>query len=457
MVVWAGSSHHIQIGRELCVVDPKNFRLGIVGLGKLGSPMVGVFADAGFNVVGSDISSDVVTSVARGIAPVDETGLQGLFDTAKDRIAATADVSELASDADVIFVIVPTPSGADAKFTNQYILDALKPIGEGISNSNDDKLVVITSTVMPGSTGGEIRDALETASGRKLGENLGLCYNPEFIALGSVVRDMQYPDFILIGESSSKWGDWLEAIYKKSCKNTPEFRRMNFVNAEITKISVNTFTTTKISYANMLSELCDNLDGADADVVAHAVGADSRVGIKYLKAGVGYGGPCFPRDNKAFIALADSLGTNAAIARATDVINDHQLSRFEEAVVQNAAGDDTVGVIGLAYKNNTQVTEASQGWILAERLSARGYRTWTYDHHVQVSPEGCVRADGLSSIATLAKTLIVMLPLEGLAADLSDALAKLNRATTVIDPWRALRSLAEIETVNYVPIGSQVV
>lgn len=435
------------------MVDPKNFRLGIVGLGKLGSPMVGVFADAGFNVVGSDISNDVVNSVARGIAPVDETGLQGLFDKAKDRIAATADVSELASEADVIFVIVPTPSGADAKFTNQYILDALKPIGDGIRNSDGDKLVVITSTVMPGSTGGEIRDALEKASGRKLGDNLGLCYNPEFIALGSVVRDMQYPDFILIGESSSKWGNWLEAIYKKSCKNTPEFRRMNFVNAEITKISVNTFTTTKISYANMLSELCDNLDGADADVVAHAVGADSRVGIKYLKAGVGYGGPCFPRDNKAFIALADSLGTNAAIARATDVINDHQLKRYERAVIENVESGSSVGVVGLAYKNNTQVTEASQGWLLAERLSGLGYQTVVYDQNVDKTPKNCRKADGLQALLSMVSCVIIMLPIEGLMAELAEIFGKSNKKTTLIDPWRTVGGAAGFEAVDYVPLG----
>ena len=136
---------------------------------------------------------------------------------------------------------------------------------------------------MPGSTGGEIRQALEQHSGRRVGSQLGLCYNPEFIALGSVVRDMLRPDMILIGESDGTAGELLESIYAKSCDNTPVIRRMNFVNAELTKISVNTFVTTKISYANMLADICDRLPGADVDVVTQAVGTDSRIGAKYLE------------------------------------------------------------------------------------------------------------------------------------------------------------------------------
>lgn len=430
-------------------------RLGIVGLGKLGAPMVGVFADAGFDVLGSDISAEAVQKVQYGIAPVSEPGLQALFDANKARIAATTDVSTVARDTDIIFVIVPTPSGEDAKFSNQYLLAAMRTIGAGIRETQADKLVVVTSTVMPGSTGGEIQTELEKASGRQVGDTLGLCYNPEFIALGSVIKDMQFPDFILIGESNEKWGDWLEAVYKRSCKNDPQFRRMNFVNAEITKISVNTFTTTKISYANMLSELCDKLEGADADVVAHAVGTDSRVGTKYLKAGVGYGGPCFPRDNKAFIALADSLGANSAIAKATDAVNDHQLLRFENAVTEQAEHGAGVGVIGLAYKNNTQVIEASQGWLLAERLAAKGYKTYTFDAEVNQAPAGCSMQESLSSLLAIAETLIIMLPIDNLAADLSAGLSKLNRTTTVIDPWRIVRNLTSIPHVRYLPLGSQ--
>src|SRR4029079_166113 len=121
-----------------------------------------------------------------------------------------------------------------------------------------------------------MRAPLERLSGRKVVLTLGLCYNPEFIALGSVVRDMLQPDMILIGESDTHAGDVLQLIYERSCDNKPVFRRMNFVNAELTKISVNTYVTTKISYANMLADMCDRLPGADVDVVTQPLRAESR-------------------------------------------------------------------------------------------------------------------------------------------------------------------------------------
>lgn len=425
--------------------------LSVIGLGKLGSPMAAVFADAGFTVIGCDIQESAVSALAQGLAPVEETGLQELLDGASGLITATLDVKKAAIEGDIIFVIVPTPSGADKCFKNDYILDAIQSIGRGIKESStSEKLVVITSTVMPGATGGVIANALEEASGKKLGADLGLCYNPEFIALGSVIADMHSPDFILIGESAPKWGEILEGIYKKSCKNKPVFRRMNFVNAEITKIAVNTYTTTKISYANMLSEICDKLDGADADVVSYAVGADSRVGIKYLKPGVGYGGPCFPRDNKAFIALAESVGANAAIASATDAINDHQLKRYGDAIRDNLPSGSTIGVLGLSYKNNTQVIEASQGWLLAESLPQMGYKTYVYDPNVEAVPKGCFRAPSTPALLSEVSAVVLMLPFGDFEADFRQA-GLFNM--TVIDPWRIARSLSGVKGVTYVPLG----
>ena len=258
---------------------------------------------------------------------------------------ATHSYAEAVNGSDVTFIIVPTPSGADRAFSNKFVLSAVRSIGEVLCNKPARHTVVVTSTVMPGSTGGEIQSALEEAAGRKVGSNLGLAYNPEFIALGTVVRDMLRPDFILIGESDRETGELLEGIYKKSCDNDPIIRRMSFVNAELTKISVNTYVTTKISYANMLAEMCDHLPGADVDVVSAAVGSDTRVGSKYIKGAIGYGGPCFPRDNKAFAALGRKLGVRCDLAEATDLINDHQIERLIGAVQAHSRPGQRVGVL----------------------------------------------------------------------------------------------------------------
>ena len=173
-------------------------------------------------------------------------------------------------------------------------------------------MVNITSTVMPGSTGGEIRAGARGDLGPDVGKDLGLCYNPEFIALGSVVRDMLLPDVILIGESDPQGRRRARGHLRSSCDNKPTVQRMNFINAELAKISVNAFVTTKISYANMLADICDRLPGADVDVVTNAIGRGQPHRQEVPARGaLGYGGPCFPRDNVAFSHLRASIGAHA--------------------------------------------------------------------------------------------------------------------------------------------------
>ena len=210
-------------------------------------------------------------------------------------------------------------------------------IGRVLAKKPGYHLVVVHSTTMPGSIGGPIRQRLERASGRKVGPELGLCYNPEFIALGDVINGLLHPDFILIGESDKKAGDILEGLYRKVVGPDANIARMNFVNAELTKISVNTYVTMKISFANMLGEICDRLEGADVSVVADAIGRDTRIGKKYLKPAVGYGGPCFPRDTIAFGRVAHLVGGTADLA----LVDGHDQSAAGFALDRNGQRNDS--------------------------------------------------------------------------------------------------------------------
>ena len=259
----------------------------VIGLGKLGAPLSAVLASKGHEVIGVDRNPYFVDCINSGKAPVLEPQLQELIDASKGRLRATQSYDEAIPQTDISFVIVPTPSDETGVFTNAWVIDAVKSIGAALNGKDHYHVVNITSTVMPGSTQGPIREALEAASGKTVGKDIGLCYNPEFIALGSVVRNMLYPDMILLGESDPRAGDVLEAVYKMSTENDPPVQRMNLINAEITKISVNTYVTTKISYANTLAELCEKLPGADVGVVTEALGKDTRIGRKYLSGGPG--------------------------------------------------------------------------------------------------------------------------------------------------------------------------
>jgi len=207
-----------------------------------------------------------------------------------------------------------------------------------------------------------------------------LCYNPEFIALGDVIKGMVEPDFILIGESDNKAGLELSRIQKQICKNSPPIERMSFANAELAKISVNSFVTMKMSFANTLAEICERMPGGDVDKVTTAIGKDKRIGSKYLRGAQGYGGPCFPRDNIAFATFTRILGAQAEIALATHNVNLSQVHRVLEILKKESVFPPArIGILGLSYKPNTNVLEASQSLMLAKELKERGYEVTAFD------------------------------------------------------------------------------
>src|ERR1700749_2717225 len=190
---------------------------------------------------------------------------------------------------------------------------------------------------------------------------------------------MLTPDMVLIGESDSRAGAVIERIYSGVCETDPPFRHMAIVNAELTKIAVNTYVTMKISYANALADICERLPGADVDSVTDALGLDSRIGGKYLRGALAYGGPCFPRDNKAFAVLARDIGADPALAEATDTINVAQSERLARIVQSRLGGGNAVGVLGLSYKPDTGVIDESPGVALADLLAREGREVNVYE------------------------------------------------------------------------------
>jgi UDPglucose 6-dehydrogenase len=432
-------------------------RIAVVGLGKLGAPLAAVLASKGNEVLGIDVNPEAVSLLNEGRAPVDEPGLQDLVMASQKRLSATTDLAA-AAGAEVSILLVPTPSDDRGAFSNEHVLAAVDEIGRGLAERDDDHVVVVASTVMPGSCDAEIRPALERASGRRVGETLGLCYSPEFIALGSVIRDMLEPDMVLIGESDPRAGDVLEQLYAGVCENDPPFRRMSLVNAELTKIAVNTYVTMKISYANALADMCERLPGADVEAVTDALGLDTRIGAKYLRGAISYGGPCFPRDNKAFGVLARDLGAEPLLAEATDAVNVSQTNRLARVVQSRLEAGSTVGILGLAYKPDTGVIDESPGIALARLLGNAGYEVRVYD---PVATEAALDAleglaEGSSSVAELlaqSDVAVIATPWREFAELPTDALEREGRRTVVIDCWRLLPDEADGGPIEIVQLG----
>jgi len=431
----------------------------VVGLGKLGAPLAACLASKGYSVVGVDVDPAKVRAVNEGRAPVSETGLGEMVAANRGRLRATEDLSAAAAEGEIIFIVVATPSEADGSFSLRYVLPACERIGAALRGRGGRPLVVLTSTVLPGSTGGPVREALERASGGRAGREFGLCYSPEFIALGSVIRDFLNPDFVLIGESDPESGAQLEELYRRVCDNAPRAARMNFVNAELTKISLNTFVTTKIAFANMIARLCERLPGADVDVVTGAIGLDTRIGGKYLKGAVSYGGPCFPRDNRALAALARQVGASAGLAEATDRLNLSHVQGLAEVVKARLRPGGVVGVLGLSYKPNTDVAEQSPGLLLAQRLAGEGIAVALHDPAALPNAlralgglpvTGCERVEDCIARSDV---LALVTPWAEYARIAPGLLARPGKRRVLIDCWRALDSAAMREAVEYVPLG----
>ncbi len=433
-------------------------RLSVIGLGKLGAPMVAAYASRGCRVVGVDLDQRKVAEVNEGRAPVFEPGLEETLAAARGRYRATTDTEAAVRESDVTFIIVPTPSEPPGGFSLRHVLPACEGIGRGLRDKTGFHLVVLTATVMPGSTGGPVRDTLEAASDKRVGRDFGLCYSPEFIALGSVIRDLLHPDFVLIGESDRGSGDILEGVYRRVCAEKPAIARMSFINAELTKLCLNTFVTTKITFANMVAGICERLPGADVDAVTSALGLDTRVGRKYLKGAMGYGGPCFPRDNLALMALARAVGADAGVAEATDRVNRSVVERVLAMIRARLPVSGCVGILGLSYKPDTDVIEESQAVMLARTLLSEGFRVVVHDPAAMTNARPVLGAAAsfagtMDECVAAADCLVIATPWKPYAALRPEAVARPERPRIIIDCWRLLDGETFKGVADYLAVG----
>ncbi|MCK4788758.1 MAG: UDP-glucose/GDP-mannose dehydrogenase family protein [Desulfobacteraceae bacterium] len=416
--------------------------ISLIGLGKLGAPMLACLASGGYQVAGVDVNPTAVRQINEGTAPVFEPGLSDLLRENRERISATEDYDAAIANSQVTFIIVPTPTDERGGFSLEYVLPAVERIGKALRKKSGFHLVVLTSTVLPGAMEKEVLPGLEKYSGKRCAVDFGLCYNPEFIALGSVIKNFLNPDFVLIGESDKRSGEMLEGIYKKVCLNAPPVVRTNFINAEIAKISLNSFITMKITFANMLARICERTPGADAEAVTGAIGMDSRIGSKYLKGALGYGGPCFPRDNLALSLFCRESGIPSLLPETVDRLNRMQVAFVGELVEKSTAPGSKVAVLGLSYKPDTAVVEESQGIKLALELAEKGRSVQVYDPFALENSRAILKnkvhfASSLEKCLESCDTIIIATPWEEfkLVKQISE---NTTDKPTVVDCWSLL-------------------
>lgn len=402
-------------------------RLSVIGLGKLGGPMAVCFADRGFDVVGVDNFPSAVENLSQG--RITEPGVAERLARCRDRLELHGDTGKAVLESSASFLIVPTPSDSQGNFSVDYVLEVCQPIGRALKEKSEWHLVVLTSTVMPQDCRKKIIPALEAASGKRCGQDFGFCYSPEFIALGSFINGFLTPDLVLVGESDPKAGQALEDIYRRLVENEPKFMRTNLVNAEIAKIGLNTYVTMKISYANTLARLCEQTPEAEAGAVSEALGSDSRIGPKYLRGALAYGGPCFPRDTIAFANFAESVGLDAKLARVTHQVNQDQRKFLAERVRELMRGKSRLSVLGLSYKPGTPVTEESPSLALLQDLTE--FERCVYDPMARQSLEGCRQADSAEECIEHGQVVVLITTW----AEFKELQPELFEGKTLLDCW----------------------
>lgn len=338
-------------------------KIGVVGVGRLGLCFALNLERVGFDVYGVDSNEQYVESIRSKTLTSNEPHVEHYLSESQHLFVSADLKSVIDPNIKLIFICVPTPSRPDGTFDHSYIDQVCNELLKFDRPENETHLI-INSTVMPGYC-----DELYKKMNK---HGYSISYNPEFIAQGSIINDQQFPDQVLIGEANEVIGKEIEAIYRAFVQNQPRYSRMSRTEAEITKLAVNCFLTTKIAFANSIGDLAIQL-GGNQNIILDAIGADARIGSNFLRYGFGYGGPCLPRDNRALEQAAKQVDLELPISAATDQSNrlhrNFQLKAFEE----NYSKADLITFSGLAYKSNSDIIEESQRLQLAVELAERGY------------------------------------------------------------------------------------
>ncbi|WP_193310260.1 UDP-glucose 6-dehydrogenase AglM [Halorubrum halophilum] len=364
-------------------------RATVVGSGYVGTTLAACLADAGHDVTAIDIDSEVVAAINDGHAAIHEPGLDDLLaEHAGDRLRATTEY-ESVRDADVTFLAIGTPSNEDGSIDLGALTAAAEMTGEAIAGADDGSepgdgdarhLVVVKSTITPPGVRA-VREALHAGAG-DAADRVELATNPEFLREGSAVDDFQHPDKLVFGTESDWATERLERLYEPlvaAADTDVSVIRTDPETAVMIKYGNNAFLASKISLANDLGNICKQF-GIDAYEVMDAVGLDDRIGAKFLRSGVGWGGSCFPKDVDAIRAAAREAGYEPPMLDAAVAVNDGQPERMLELLDSHVdVAGERVAVLGLAFKPGTDDVRNSRAIPIIEALQARGAEVVGYD------------------------------------------------------------------------------
>lgn len=355
-------------------------KIAIVGTGYVGLVSGTCFAEIGVDVTCVDTNSEKIESLQKGIIPIYENGLEEMVlrNMKAKRLKFTTSLESCLDDVEVVFSAVGTPPDEDGSADLKYVLEVARTIGR---NMKQYKLVVTKSTV-PVGTAKKVRDVIqEELDKRGVNIEFDVASNPEFLKEGNAINDFMSPDRVVVGVESARAEKLMSKLYKPFLLNNFRVIFMDIPSAEMTKYAANSMLATRISFMNDIANLCE-IVGADVNMVRSGMGSDTRIGRKFLYAGIGYGGSCFPKDVKALIKTAEQNGYTMRVLNAVEEVNELQKSVLFEKLVNHFNGDlkgKTVALWGLAFKPETDDMREAPALILIDKLLKVGCSVRVYD------------------------------------------------------------------------------
>jgi len=354
--------------------------IAVVGLGFVGLSISSVLASKNYNVVGIDIDNQKCSNIRNGVLPLFEPDLENTLRVGLKKKLTISNNFSLIKNCDMIFVTVGTPQKSNGAIELSMIKKATTTIGQIIKKSKKNPIIFIKSTVVPGTAQNVILPILEKKSGKKAGKEFGLISNPEFLQESSAIRDTKFPHVIVLGGYQTKFMKKAKSFFSKLHPNV-SIVITNHQTAEMIKYAINSFLATKISFINQISNICQNIPGANIDDIAKTIGLDPRIGALFLNAGPGYGGSCLPKDMKALINFADKIGVNPTLLNAVEKTNQKQIQNIV-SLMEKTLGILTskrITVLGTAFKPNTDDVRDSIAIELIKKLLKKKSRVTIYD------------------------------------------------------------------------------
>ena len=345
-------------------------KIGVIGAGRLGICFALLCEQAGYDVLVSDVREDYVKNLRNKFISTNEPEVSKLLSTSP-RLSATNSNSKVIRDCDIIYTLVATPSKRDGSYDVSAVWDVVQDIKK--VKKVQGKAFVVGCTTNPGDCK-EFQNELDKSG-------VDVFYNPEFIAQGTIINDLRTADMVLIGGKRNESYDQLCEIYNRIQETSPKISIMSTTAAELVKLAVNCFLTTKISYANMVGQVMA-LSGMEEEIptVLGAIGDDSRIGRKYLNFGFGFGGPCLPRDNRAFASYAKKLGLDYNLGDTTDNFNNEHATFIKDYFVYRNPQNLPFYFDYVSYKKGTDILTESQQYRLCVDLLDDGYEVYINDN-----------------------------------------------------------------------------